>query len=103
MGTAAPDSVKRLLDHFDQGRKVFLSGDYKEEQLRAAYSNGPSPSIRHSDFVVRTSPGPFSTAIDWDMDSEQGLSETFRWVIHEESIKAGLTAVGVEAILILQA
>jgi hypothetical protein len=34
MGATAPDSVKRLVDRFDQGRKVFLSGDYKEEQLR---------------------------------------------------------------------
>jgi hypothetical protein len=33
MGTPAPDSLKRLVDHFDQNRKVFLSGDYKEEQL----------------------------------------------------------------------
>jgi hypothetical protein len=32
MGTA-PDAVKRLVDRFDQDRKVFLSGDYKEEQL----------------------------------------------------------------------
>jgi hypothetical protein len=34
MGMPAPDSVKRLVDHFDLGRKVFPSGDYKEEQLR---------------------------------------------------------------------
>jgi hypothetical protein len=33
-GTPAPDAVKRLVDHFDQNRKVFLSPDYKEEQLR---------------------------------------------------------------------
>ena len=33
MFTSAPHSVKRLVDSFDQGRKVFLSGDYKEEQL----------------------------------------------------------------------
>jgi len=32
----APDSVKRLIDHFDQNRKVFLSPDYREEQLRAS-------------------------------------------------------------------
>jgi hypothetical protein len=31
----APDAVERLADRFDQDRKVFLSGDYKEEQLRA--------------------------------------------------------------------
>jgi hypothetical protein len=39
MGTPAPDSIKRLVDHFDQNRKVFLSGDYKEEQLRAEFLN----------------------------------------------------------------
>jgi hypothetical protein len=33
MGTAAPDSVKRLVDHFDQDRKVYVSPDYKEEQI----------------------------------------------------------------------
>jgi len=39
MGTPAPDSVKRLIDRFDQNRKVFLSGDCKEEQLRAEFLN----------------------------------------------------------------
>jgi hypothetical protein len=34
VGTPAPDPVKRLVDHFDQDRKVFLSGDFKEEQVR---------------------------------------------------------------------
>jgi hypothetical protein len=37
------------VDHFDQNRKVFLSGDYKEEQLRAEFLN------------------PFFTALGWDM------------------------------------
>jgi hypothetical protein len=46
MGT--PDAVKRLVDlsacnaqadRFDQDRKVFLSGDYKEEQLRLEFLN----------------------------------------------------------------
>ncbi len=46
----APDAVKRLVDHFDQNRKVFLSGDYKEEQLRAEFLNH------------------FFTALGWDMD-----------------------------------
>ena len=49
MGTPAPDAVKRLVDHFDQNRKVFLSGDCKEEQLRAEFLN------------------PFFTALGWDM------------------------------------
>ena len=36
MGTSTPalDAVKRLVDRFDRDRKVFLSPDYKEEQLR---------------------------------------------------------------------
>jgi hypothetical protein len=33
MGTPATDAVKRLVDRFDQDRKVILSGDYREEQL----------------------------------------------------------------------
>jgi len=51
MSTPAPDAVKRLVDRFDQDRKVFLSPDYKEEQLRP--ESGPGPTIRHSDFPWR--------------------------------------------------
>jgi hypothetical protein len=46
MGTHSPDAVKRLVDRFDQDRKVFQSGDYKEEQLRAKFLNGPFLTIR---------------------------------------------------------
>ena len=76
MGKLPPDSVKRLVDARDMtemsdisdrvpsptDRKIFLSTDYKEEQLRAA-----GPVVRRSSFGVRTFLGP---------------------VIHEESIKA---------------
>jgi hypothetical protein len=31
-----PDALLRLVDRFGQDRKVFISGDYKEEQLRKA-------------------------------------------------------------------
>jgi hypothetical protein len=99
MGTA-PDAIKRRVDARDMtempdisdlvpspaDRKVFLSGDYKEEQLRAAFLNSPSLLTRHSDFVVRTCLegvclvarrsdfgvwtllSPFFTALGWDMD-----------------------------------
>jgi len=66
MGTPVPDAVKRLVERFDQDRKVFLSADYKEEQLRLEFLN------------------PFFTALGWDMDNKQGLSETFKQVIHGE-------------------
>jgi hypothetical protein len=65
-GNARARRVKRLVDRFDQDHKVFLSDDYKEEQLRVS-----RPPARHSAFVVRTFLEP---------------------VIHEESIKvAGAT------------
>ena len=47
----APDALLRLIDRFDQDRKVFLSGEYKEEQLRLEFLN------------------PFFTALGWDMDN----------------------------------
>jgi hypothetical protein len=37
MGTPAPDAAKRLVDRSDQNRKVFLSPDSKEEQLRLEF------------------------------------------------------------------
>jgi hypothetical protein len=40
MGTPAPDALLRLVDRFDQDRKVFVSADYKEEQLRPEFLVG---------------------------------------------------------------
>jgi hypothetical protein len=59
MSTPAPDAVKRLIDRFDHDRKVFLSGDYKEEQLRAEFLN------------------PFFTALGWDVDKSH--ETTLAW------------------------
>ena len=88
----APDAAKRLVNRSDLGRKVFLSPDYSEEQLRAEFLNGPCLTIRHSDLAsvapvgqrgIRTFPGPFFAALGWDMDNKQGLSETFKQAIHD--------------------
>ena len=57
MGTPAPDAVKRLVDRFDQDRKVFLSGDYTKEQLRAG---------------VLT---PLFDSVGWDITNKAGLTE----------------------------
>jgi hypothetical protein len=57
MGASAPDSVKRLVDRFDQDRKVFLSSDYKEEQLRLEFLN------------------PFFETLGWDVANKAGLAE----------------------------
>ena len=48
MGTSPPKTVVDLVERFDRDRKVFLSGDYKEEQLRLEFLN------------------PFYTALGWD-------------------------------------
>ena len=34
MGASPPALVADLVERFERDRKVFLSGDYKEEQLR---------------------------------------------------------------------
>jgi len=52
MGTPPPDTFKRLVDRFDQDRKVFLSGDYKEEQLRLEFLN------------------PFFESLGWDVSNK---------------------------------
>ena len=76
MGASPPKPVVDLVERFERDRKVFLSPDYKEEQLRAEFLN------------------PFFTALGWDMDNKQGLSETFKQVIDEEStMVAGATAI----------
>ncbi len=46
MGTPAPDAVKRLVARFDQDRKVFLSGDCREEQLRMAKTPHEQESLQ---------------------------------------------------------
>ena len=50
------------------GRKVFLSGDYEEEQLCLEFLNDPCLTIRHLDLVIRTFLGPFFTALGWDVN-----------------------------------
>jgi len=54
---SVPATVVELVERFECDRKVFLSSDYKEEQLRLEFLS------------------PFFTALGWDMDNKQGLSE----------------------------
>jgi predicted type IV restriction endonuclease len=74
MGVSAPATVADLVERFSRDRKVFLSPEYKEEQLRAEFLN------------------PFFESLGWDVSNKAGLTEVFKPVIHEESIKiAGAT------------
>ena len=82
MGMSPPKPVVDLVERFSRDRKVFLSPDYKEEQLRAEFLN------------------PFFESLGWDVSNKAGLTgacpersrRVFKPVIHEESIKmAGAT------------
>ena len=70
MGVSPPKQVSDLVERFDRDRKVFLSPDYKEEQLRAEFLN------------------PFFESLGWDVSNKAGLTEVFKPVIHDESIRA---------------
>jgi len=70
VGTTPPKPVVELVERFERDRKAFLSPDYKEEQLRAEFLN------------------PFFESLGWDVANKAGLTEVYKPVIHEESIKA---------------
>ena len=67
----APDSVKQLIDTFDNNLDFYKSGQYNEAQLRQEFLD------------------PFFAELGWDMDNTAGLAPQYRDVIHEASIKAG--------------
>jgi len=74
MGTSPPKQVVDLVEHFDRDRKAFQSAEYKEESLRKEFLD------------------PFFESLGWDVSNKAGLTEVFKPVIHEESIKiAGAT------------
>ena len=66
-----PDSVQQLVDNFAANRAEYHKGHYNETQTRVDYVN------------------PLFTALGWDMDNGEGLSELHRDVIHEDMVKIG--------------
>jgi len=67
----APDSIKRLIDTFDNNINFYKSDQYNEYQLRQEFLD------------------PFFEELGWDMDNKAGLAPQYRDVIHEASIKVG--------------
>lgn len=67
----APDSVKKLIDTFDNNIDFYKSDQYNEYQLRQEFLD------------------PFFEELGWDMDNKAGLAPQYRDVIHEASIKVG--------------
>jgi hypothetical protein len=75
MGASPPAMVADLVERFSRDRKVFLSPDYKEEQLRAEFLN------------------TFFESLGWDVSNKHALSEVegagltgvYEPVVHGES------------------
>jgi len=69
-----PDTIKRLIDRFDQQSDQVRSPDYNETQLRIDFVN------------------PMFHELGWDIDNRQGFAERYREVVHEDRVKvAGQT------------
>ncbi len=66
---SVPDSIKRLVDHFEQNRTSYFSAHYKEAQLRQDFLN------------------PFFIALGWDLFNDNKYSEAYRDVIIESSVE----------------
>ncbi len=68
---SAPDKIKELTKHFQDGITDFKSGNYNEARLRIEFLN------------------PFFKALGWDVDNEKGYAEGYKEVIHEDSLRMG--------------
>jgi type I restriction-modification system DNA methylase subunit len=67
----ASESVKKLIETFDNNIDFYKSNQYNEAQLRQEFLD------------------PFFKELGWDMDNEAGLAPQYRDVLHEASIKIG--------------
>jgi hypothetical protein len=66
---SAPDSIRQLVQHFEEQRATYRSEKYKETQVR-------------SDFL-----DPFFEALGWDVANRSGYAEKYREVIQESSVE----------------
>lgn len=63
--------IQELVIRFNEQFKAYKKSEYNETQTRR-------------DFI-----DPFFKALGWDIDNEQGFSESYREVIHEDRVKVG--------------
>jgi predicted type IV restriction endonuclease len=69
-----PDTVKRLVDRFDQNRDAYLSGSYNEAQLRHEFL------------------GPFFTALGWDVSGRRDCDPSHRQVVGGRQLSSSLSS-----------
>ena len=66
---SAPDTVRNLVERFERNHEQYRSGKYNETQLRREFLD------------------PFFEALGWDIFNKQGYAETYKDVIHEDSLE----------------
>ena len=67
----APKEIVDLVDRFREHVDDYQTGSYNETQLRRDYLD------------------PFLQALGWDVDNQQGYSEAYREVLHEDAVRIG--------------
>jgi len=65
----APEIIKDLVKRFDEHRDTYRSGKYNETQLRREFLD------------------PFFEALGWDVFNKGSYAETYKDVIHEDSLE----------------
>lgn len=63
--------IKELIDKFKSNYHQFHADNYNEAQTRQDFIN------------------PFFELLGWDISNKEGLSQTYREVIHEDKVKVG--------------
>ena len=63
------NQIQNLTERFSQKRETEQLADYNETQTRIDFIN------------------PFFSALGWDVDNKAGLTESYRTVVHEETVK----------------
>ncbi len=66
---SAPDTIRDLVERFERNREQYRAGKYNETQLRREFLD------------------PFFEALGWDIFNKQGYAETYKDVIHEDSLE----------------
>jgi len=67
--SAAPDSIKKLVDNFGEHLDHYKSQGYNETELRREYLD------------------PFWKALGWDIDNRAGYADQYKDVVHEYSFR----------------
>lgn len=69
----AKEKIKELVERFHLNLDAYKKGSYNETQLRREFID------------------PFFEALGWDVQNKQGYAEQYKEVVHEDSIKVGIS------------